>query len=76
MGEVVDLGLTPDVTPEQALRVALAQGLTSVVVLGSKPSGNVYMAMSTAQAAEVNWLLDCGKALLMSDVKIVGEVDE
>jgi hypothetical protein len=77
MGDVVELGLTPRVvTAEDALRTALAQGLTNVVVVGSKPSGNVYMAMSTTDASNVNWLLDCGKQLLMSDVRVVESIDE
>ena len=69
-GTVVDLGCTTtaDIPPEKILNGALRAGLKEVVVIGTLPDGSVYFAMSTAEAPDINWLLDCAKRLLLDGI--------
>jgi hypothetical protein len=69
MGKVIELApTTATVPPEKILNGALNAGLTEVVVIGQRPDGTVYFAMSTAEAPSVNWMLDCAKRLLMDGI--------
>lgn len=67
MGTVIELETitTAAIPPEKILQGALKAALTEVVVIGQRPDGTVYFAMSTAEAPSVNWMLDCAKRLLM-----------
>ncbi len=70
MGKVIELktATTVAIPPEQILHAALAAHLTEAVVIGQKPDGTVYFAMSTAEVPGVNWMLDCAKRLLMDGI--------
>jgi hypothetical protein len=70
MGKVIELAATTAATilPEKILNGALNAALTEVVVIGQRPDGSVYFAMSTAEVPSVNWLLDCAKRLLMDGI--------
>lgn len=70
MGDVVEIGCstTARVPPEKILQGALVSSLKEVVVIGERSDGSVYFAMSTADAPEINWLLDCAKRLLMDSI--------
>jgi hypothetical protein len=69
MGKVIELATTTaTVPPEKILNGALNAALTEVVVIGQRPDGSVYFAMSTAEAPSVNWMLDCAKRLLMDGI--------
>lgn len=72
MGDVVELGIvtTQEIQPEKVLNAALSGNLKDCVVVGTKQDGSVYFAMSTSDAAEVNWLLDCAKYLLMNGMQV------
>jgi len=67
MGKVIELetATTADIRPDQILGRALRASLTEVVVIGQRPDGTVYFAMSTAEAPSINWMLDCAKRILM-----------
>lgn len=74
MGRVIELAATTaTVPPEKILQGALEAALTEVVVIGQRPDGTVYFAMSTAEAPSVNWMLDCAKRLLMDGILDDGE---
>ncbi len=75
MGKVIELSTETSTTvpPEKILRGALAANLTEAVVIGQRPDGTVYFAMSTAEAPDVNWMLDCAKRLLMDGIMDDGE---
>ena len=70
MGKVIELTTvtTKEIPPERILEAALKAQLTDVVLIGQRPDGSVYFAMSTAEAPAVNWMLDCAKRLLMDGV--------
>ncbi len=70
MSNVVEFACvtTGHVPPEKILQGALAAQLTEAVVIGQRPDGSVYFAMSTAEAPSINWLLDCAKRLLMDGI--------
>ncbi len=70
MGKVIDLAMaaTNEIPPQRILEGALKADLREVVVIGQRPDGTVYFAMSTAHAPDVNWMLDCAKRLLMEGV--------
>jgi hypothetical protein len=70
MGKVIELATatSPNIAPEKILNGALNAALTEVVVIGQRPDGTVYFAMSTADAPAVNWMLDCAKRLLMDGI--------
>ncbi|MCC6912460.1 MAG: hypothetical protein IT566_02065 [Rhodospirillaceae bacterium] len=70
MGNVIELGTVTAavIPPEKILQAALKAALTEVVVVGQRPDGTVYFAMSTAEAPGVNWMLDCAKRLLMDGI--------
>jgi hypothetical protein len=70
MGKVIELAATSAATisPEKILNGALNAALTEVVVIGQRPDGSVYFAMSTAEPPSVNWMLDCAKRLLMDGI--------
>lgn len=70
MGNVIELNTmtTATVPPEKVLQAALKAGLTEVIVIGQRPDGTVYFAMSPAEAPSINWLLDCAKRLLMDGI--------
>ncbi len=59
---------TKHIPPEKILQGALNAELTEAVVIGQRPDGSVYFAMSTAEAPSINWLLDCAKRLLMDGI--------
>ena len=64
---VVDLSVVSkvDTPPAKVLATAAGAGLTDVVVVGWKQNGFIYFASSSADAAEVNWLLDNAKQELI-----------
>lgn len=70
MGKVIELHTVTasTVRPETILHGALKAELTEAVVIGQRPDGTVYFAMSSADAPSVNWMLDCAKRLLMDGV--------
>jgi hypothetical protein len=70
MGNVIELNTvtTAAIPPEKILQAALKAELTEAIVIGQKPDGTVYFAMSTAEVPSVNWLLDCAKRLLMDGI--------
>lgn len=70
MGTVIELETvtTADIPPAKILQGALKSDLKEVVVIGQRPDGSVYFAMSTAEAPSINWLLDCAKRLLMDGI--------
>lgn len=67
MGKVISLetATAVEISPDRVLQGAVNANLTEVVVIGQKPDGTVYFAMSTAEVPDVNWMLDCAKRLLM-----------
>jgi hypothetical protein len=75
MGKVIELETvtTRAIPPEAILGAALKAELTEVVIIGQRPDGTVYFAMSTAEAPAVNWMLDCAKRLLMDGI-VEGDV--
>lgn len=70
MAKVIEPGAvtTASIPPGNILHAALKANLTEAIVIGQKPDGTVYFAMSTAEAPGVNWLLDCAKRLLMDGI--------
>ena len=70
MGKVIELAAATraSISPEKILEAALKADLTEAIVIGQKPDGTVYFAMSTADAPSINWLLDCAKRLLMDGI--------
>jgi hypothetical protein len=70
MGKVIELGVvtSASISPEKILQAALEADLTEAIVIGQRPDGTVYFAMSTAEAPDINWLLDCAKRLLMDGI--------
>lgn len=78
MGKVIPLETTTaaEIPPDRILSAALEAGLTEAVVIGQRPDGTVYFAMSTAEASAVNWLLDCAKRLLMDGLMTDASDDE
>lgn len=70
MGNVIELSraTTAAIPPEKILQAALKAALTEAIVIGQRPDGTVYFAMSTAEVPSVNWLLDCAKRLLMDGI--------
>ncbi|MGE3332727.1 MAG: hypothetical protein AB7I36_03720 [Rhodospirillaceae bacterium] len=78
MGKVIALStVTAAATPpETILSAALKAELTEALVIGQKPDGTVYFAMSTAAAPSINWLLDCAKRLLMDGISEDGIIED
>lgn len=70
MGEVVELGCITslDLPASKVLEAASAADLKEAVVVGLKEDGTFYFAMTTGNVADVNWLLDCAKKLLLDEV--------
>jgi len=70
MGNVVELKTvtTETIPPETILHAALRAELTEAIVVGQRPDGTVYFAMSSADVPNVNWMLDCAKRLLMDGI--------
>jgi hypothetical protein len=54
-----------DTPPPKVLEYAARANLQDVVVLGWDDDGNLYFASSSADGAEVNWLLDSAKQELL-----------
>lgn len=72
MGEVVALhGVTPRSISEadQALYEAIASDLDKVLILGIARDGSLYCDASPAAAADVNLMLDLGKARILDFAK-------
>lgn len=55
-----------DFDPSVILRAALRTKLTSCVVLGWDENGELFVSCSDAHLPDVNWLLDQGKAFILS----------
>ena len=70
MGNVIELktGTNARIPPETILQAALAAELTEAIIVGQRPDGTVYFAMSSADVPNVNWMLDCAKRLLMDGI--------
>lgn len=70
MGNVIELRTVTnaDIPPETILQAALKAELTEAIIVGQRPDGTVYFAMSSADVPNVNWMLDCAKRLLMDGI--------
>lgn len=70
MGNVIELRTvtTTTIPPETILQAALKAELTEAIIVGQRPDGTVYFAMSSADVPNVNWMLDCAKRLLMDGI--------
>jgi len=53
-----------DIPPDQVLAGARGK-LDEVVVIGSKPNGDYYLASSTANRKEMLWILECVRIKLL-----------
>lgn len=69
MGDVVDFNAitNQDLDPNKVLTAAIDQ-LDSVVLIGYDKNGNEYFASSIADGADVVWLLERLKFVLMQSV--------
>lgn len=69
MSDVVDFpGITMlSIPPEKILEGAKKQNLADVLVIGWTGKGELYFASSSADGAEVNWLIDQAKAALIAE---------
>lgn len=77
MDNVIELkAVTPEtIPPATILHAALRADLTEAIVVGQRPDGTVYFAMSAADVPNVNWMLDCAKRLLMDGI-VADEVQD
>jgi hypothetical protein len=69
MGDVIDFGktTTADLPVSKVLAAAETQGLESVIVIGIKPTGGTYFALSSSDAAMAVFLLEIAKAQIIED---------
>lgn len=57
---------TLDIPPGRVLDAAKEQEIDPVVVIGRNKDGELYLASSTGDILEVNWLLDLAKRELLA----------
>lgn len=62
---VLAVPTTLDISPERVLEGAMGK-LESVMLVGHTPDGELYIASSMANRAEMNWLADKLKMELLS----------
>lgn len=54
-----------DISDERVLNAAIDQKITGVVVVGYDANGDVYMSSSKGSMAEILWMLETAKKILL-----------